>query len=127
MSTRFVIKSANTILYCRRWSETVAFYQNVLNLPITYRSDWFIEFEVTAGAYVSVANERRATLKSSLGQGLTLTFQVEDIDAAWQHLHQGGAASGPIKNHAWGARVFHFFDPEGHRLEIWAPPQPETT
>ena len=126
MSTRFVIKSANTILYCRRWSETVAFYQNVLNLPITYRSDWFIEFKVTAGAYISVADERRATLKSNLGQGLTLTFQVEDIDAAWQHLYQGGAVPGPIKDHAWGARVFYFFDPEGHRLELWSPPPPET-
>jgi lactoylglutathione lyase len=26
--------------------------------------------------------------------------------------------------HAWGARVFYVFDPEGHRIEVW---QPETT
>ena len=24
-----------------------------------------------------------------------------------------------IQEHPWDARVFHLFDPEGHRIEIW--------
>lgn len=123
MTNSFPIKSTNTILYCRRWAETVAFYKNDLKFPVNYASEWFVEFAVTPGAYISVADEQRATVKSSFGGGLTLTFQVEDIETAWQQLHERGVELGPLKNHVWGARVFYFFDPEGHRLEMWSRPK----
>jgi catechol 2,3-dioxygenase-like lactoylglutathione lyase family enzyme len=120
MAQQFSIKNANTILYCQRWQETVAFYQNYLQLPITFASDWFVEFELTGGARLSIANEAHATIKSSHGAGITLTFQVESADETWQQLHQQGVALEQVKDHAWGARVFYFYDPEGHRLEIWS-------
>jgi catechol 2,3-dioxygenase-like lactoylglutathione lyase family enzyme len=121
MNHNFSLKSTNTILYCQRWQETVDFYQNQLQLPVTFASDWFVEFQLTGTAHLSVADERRATIKSSGGAGLTLTLQVDDADQAWQMLRQQGLTLGPLKDHAWGARVFYFFDPEGHRLEIWSP------
>ena len=120
MANQISIKSANTILYCRRWQETVAFYQNYLQLSITFASDWFVEFELTGGARLSIADEARATIKSSRGAGITLTFQVDNADDTWQQLHHQGVALEQVKDHAWGARVFYFYDPEGHRLEIWS-------
>ncbi len=72
-------------------------------------------------ARLSVADERRATIKSSAGAGLTLTFQVPEIQAAWQWLDAQGAKPGPLRRHAWGAQVFYLYDPEGHRLEFWSP------
>ncbi len=114
------IKSMNTILYCRRWPETVSFYRDILQLGISFASDWFIEFRVNETAFLSVADERRASIKSSAGAGLTITWQVDDIDAAWRYLHSQGAEPGPIKTHAWGDQVFYFYDPEGHRLELWS-------
>ncbi len=114
-------KSANTILYCQKWAETVAFYQHRLGLPVTYASDWFVEFKLTEGAYLSVADEARATVKSSSGAGLTVTLQVNDAQQAWQQLHNRGLVPDPVRQHAWGAHVFYFYDPEGHRLEIWSP------
>jgi uncharacterized glyoxalase superfamily protein PhnB len=116
----FSLKSTNTILYCRRWQETVDFYRDKLQFPITFASDWFVEFQLAGAAHLSVADERRATVKSSGGAGITLTFQVDDADQAWQALSQQGLTLGPLKDHAWGARVFYFFDPEGHRLEVWS-------
>ena len=113
-------KSANTILYCQRWRETVEFYQNDLKLPVTFASDWFVEFQLDGAAHLSVANEKRASIKSSQGAGITLTLQVESADETWAYLHQQGLNLKPVKNHAWGARVFYFYDPEGHRLEIWS-------
>src|SRR4051794_31270024 len=86
MSNQFEFQTVNTILYCQRWQETVDFYQQCLNLPINFASDWFVEFSLTATARLSVADERRATIKSSTGTGLTLTFQVENIQKAWQNL-----------------------------------------
>ena len=115
-----MIKTANTILYCQRWQETVDFYRHTLALPVTFESDWFVEFRLTETAHVSVADERRARIKSSAGAGLTLTLQVDDIHATRQWLAQAGVNPGPIEAHAWGAAVCYFYDPEGHRLEIWS-------
>lgn len=120
MANQLSVKGANTIIYCQKWSETVDFYQNCLRLPVVYTSDWFVEFYLGGTAYLSVANENRATIKSSRGAGLTLTLQVDSADETWQILTENGVTVGPLKNHAWGARVFYFFDPEGYRLEIWS-------
>ena len=121
MLGKLLFKTTNTILYCEKWSKTVAFYQNDLGLPITFASDWFVEFQLTETAHISIANEQRATIKSSGGAGITLTLQVESADETWQHLHDKGLTLEPVRDHAWGARVFYLFDPEGHRLEFWSP------
>ncbi len=96
------------------------FYRDYLKLPITYASDWFVEFRLVGAAHLSIADEQRATVKSSGGRGITLTFQVENADKTWQDLRQRGSILTPVKEHPWGARHFYFYDPEGHRLEIWS-------
>ncbi len=114
------IRIVNTILYCHRWQETVSFYRDILAFPVTFENDWFVEFEVSAHARLSVANELRATVKSARGQGLTLTFQVDDADATWHNLMASGVSMGKIAVHPWGGRAFFMFDPEGNRLEVWS-------
>ncbi len=121
MKSSLAFKTVNTILYCQQWPETVAFYQHQLQLPITFASDWFVEFELGVTARLSVADERRAKIKSSRGAGLTLALQVGNADEAWLDLAARGLDLEPVKDHTWGARVFYFYDPEGHRLEIWSP------
>lgn len=121
MTDRFTAVAANTILYCRNWSATVEFYRDRLALPVTFANDWFIEFRLTAGAFVSVADERRARVNSGGGAGITLALQVTDADAVWQQLQQAGVQPEPVRDHPWGARAFYLFDPEGHRLEVWSP------
>jgi catechol 2,3-dioxygenase-like lactoylglutathione lyase family enzyme len=120
MNERLFLISTNTILYCRHWQATVDFYRYRLQLPVTFTSDWFVEFQLTATTHLSIADERRARVKSSAGQGVTLTWQVEDIEQAWQTLSARRLTPGPIKEHPWGAWVFYFYDPEGHRLELWS-------
>ncbi|MFQ5715384.1 MAG: VOC family protein [Candidatus Scalinduaceae bacterium] len=120
MKEIFPLKNANTILYCKKWQETVDFYQNRLKLPVNFASDWFVEFKLTETAHLSIADECRATIKSSGGAGIMLTLQVESITEAWQYLHNNGLTIKPIREHPWGAHVFYFLDPEGHRLEVWS-------
>lgn len=115
------ITACNTILYCCNWKETVSFYRDILALPVNFASDWFVEFQISSTAYLSVADEQRTTIKSSRGQGITLTFRVESVHEAWENLSARGVKLGPVQDHTWGARVFYFYDPEGHRLEIWSP------
>jgi catechol 2,3-dioxygenase-like lactoylglutathione lyase family enzyme len=113
-------QTATTILYCQQWHETVNFYRDHLSLPVTFTSDWFVEFALTSSARLSIADERRATIKSSHGAGITLTFQVEDADALWTEFYNAGLAPTPCRTHAWGARTFYLRDPEGNRLEVWS-------
>jgi catechol 2,3-dioxygenase-like lactoylglutathione lyase family enzyme len=111
---------ANTILYCRRWPETVSFYRNGLALPVVHATDFLVEFQLTPDSFVSVADAGRATIDSAGGIGLTLAWQVEDVAAVHRGLEAKGITVGPLQVR-WGARVFYFHDPEGHRIEIWSP------
>ena len=123
MTDTFSPKKANTILYCKKWQETVDFYKHRLGLPITFESDWFIEFKLTETARISIADERRASIKSSAGAGITLALQVEDATETWKYLCDSGLEIDQVREHPWGAYVFYFSDPEGHRIEVWSPKQ----
>lgn len=113
--------TTNTILYCRRWRETVAFYRDRLGLPISFESDWLIEFQASKTGYLSVADERRARMRSASGAGVTITLRVKSAEDTRTRLQAAGVDVGPVQSHPWGARLFRFRDPEGHRLEVWSP------
>lgn len=115
------VQRTNTILYCQKWAETVAFYRDVFAFRISHQTDWFIEFEVTPdAAYLSIADEQRASVKSVSGQGITLSWQVGDLQAIYQLLAGRGVELGPIRE-KWDASLCYLHDPEGHRIELWQP------
>lgn len=115
------IKTANTILYCRKWKETVAFYKEQLRLQVTTAREWFVEFKLNEASRLSIADEARASIDSNGGKGITITMEVDDIETTHLYLTEAGLNPTPIKDHAWGARVIHIYDPEGNRLEFWTP------
>ena len=110
---------ANTILYCKEWEETVQFYRDRLGLPVLLATEWFVELGLGPASRLSIADERRASIKTCGGAGITLALQVEDIDSVRTNAETLGLKPTAIKRHPWNARVFYMFDPEGHRLEIW--------
>ena len=114
------IEVANTILYCDRWQACVEFYGAGLGLSECFRRDWFVEFELTKTARLSVADASRANVGSSGGRGLTITLRVTDICAARAELVARGLSPGEIRAHPWNAELFHVFDPDGNRVEYWA-------
>jgi len=113
------IKSTNTILYCKKWSETLAFYKSGLKLPVTISNDWFVEFELNVAARLSVANEARTSIKSNHGSGITIGLQVEDVETIRSQLIEAELSPTEIKE-VWGAKVIYIHDPEGNRIEFWA-------
>ncbi|MCF8036734.1 MAG: VOC family protein [Desulfobacteraceae bacterium] len=119
-------KTANTILYCRQWEQAVAFYRDRLSLPVNFSNDWFVEFRLTDGSRISIADETRASVKSCGGKGITLALEVEDIDSVRADMEKSGIGPTDIRDHPWGARVFYFYDPEGHRIEIWQAQRPSS-
>ena len=115
------IKTANTILYCRKWKAMVVFYKAQLQLPVTTSCDWFTEFRLNEASRLSIADAARTSIDTNDGKGITITLEVDDIEATYLYLEEAGVNPTPIKDHAWGARVIHIYDPEGNRLEFWSP------
>jgi catechol 2,3-dioxygenase-like lactoylglutathione lyase family enzyme len=113
------IKAANTILYCKKWEETVAFYRDGLKLLVISSTDWFVEFKLNESARLSVANEARATIKTGEGKGVTISLQVPDIEEIHAELVENGFSPTPVKE-IWGSRAIYVHDPEGNRLEFWS-------
>ncbi len=113
------IRSTNTILYCQKWKEMVAFYRTGLKLPITASTEWFVEFELTGTSRLSVADESRASIKSGDGKGITIGLQVVDVMATRAELKEAGLNPTEVKE-VWGAKAFYLFDPEGNRIEVWS-------
>lgn len=113
------LQRSNTILYCRHWMETVHFYKKQLGLPVAFENDWFVEFQLTDTSFLSIANSTRATISDVQGQGVTLTWQVMDLEKTREQLEMRGIATTPIQR-KWGALACYCHAPEGHRLEFWA-------
>ena len=114
------IGRTNTILYCHQWIETVTFYRNTFDFPVSYQTDWFVEFQLTTHAYLSIADESRASIQSVGGQGITLSWQVPQLQEMHTALLKQGTLVSSIRK-KWGAYLFYLHDPEGHRIELWQP------
>ena len=113
------IKAVNTILYCKKWQETVTFYKDGLKLLAISSNNWFVEFKLNEMSRLSVADEVRASIKSGDGRGITISLQVSDIEQTRSELMEAGIISTPIKE-VWGSKAIYVRDPEGNRLEFWA-------
>ncbi len=113
------ISTSNTILYCKKWKETVHFYSTGLNLTTLTAREWFVEFQLTDSARLSIANTARASIKSNNGKGVTISLKVEDIHASHTAFTKKRLNPTPIRP-LWGSQVFYLHDPEGNRLEFWS-------
>ena len=56
-----------------------------MGLDVSFESDWFVEFQVGT-SFLSIADAARATVGESRGQGITLSSEVPDIEAARNEL-----------------------------------------
>lgn len=113
------VRRSNTIFYCSAWHESVAFYRDRLGLEQTFENDWFVEFRLTDGSALSIADSARTTIDPAGGAGMTLSLEVaDDIDALREALESKGLAPGEMIVR-FGSRVFDVWDPEGHRIEFW--------
>ena len=115
------IRISNIVLYCDRFADTLAFYRKALELEETHTTHWFVEFRIAGPSRLSLADRKHTKRKAAAGDGITLTFKVQDVEAARRELLEKGFSPDPIRRHPWGAKLFYLKDPEGHPLEFWEP------
>jgi catechol 2,3-dioxygenase-like lactoylglutathione lyase family enzyme len=104
----------------RKWAECLAFYRDVLGFRIIDEKRGFVEFEVTPESRIGLIDKgNRGQGTDSVQRGLVLSFCVDDLERARDHLCSHWPGTSDIKEHPWGARIVELKDPEGRRIEFW--------
>ncbi len=113
------IDVVNTILYCRHWSESVAFYRDDLKFEVNFSNEWFVEFRLNAAACLSVVDASRAWVGPSSGEGVMVSLKVDNLVDVYLEMESLGLDPTSVEE-VWGSDVFSIFDPEGVRIEFWS-------
>ena len=59
------------------------------------------------------------------GDGVTLNFKVDDVDAEHERLTDAGLSTVmPLEDHPWGDRGFSIVDPIGNSVYIYSDREP---
>ncbi|HEY4386901.1 MAG TPA: VOC family protein [Ktedonobacteraceae bacterium] len=109
----------------------VGFWRDVMQLSLTYYDEkiGYASFDTGGStlaiygrdAFASLVGEEPAPLLES--RQMYLSFQVDDLDATYARLVEGGATPVvPPRNYpALRARQAHLNDPDGRLIEIYSP------
>lgn len=111
---------AITFLYYRDLPAAMAFYENILGLPLAIDQGWCKIYRLCPGAHIGLVDEARGMNKWAAVKPVQICLRVADVDG-WYAYAQSQALDGLSKlfeNDALGIRAFVFNDPEGYQIEI---------
>lgn len=120
----------NPIPFVRDITLSKTFYQETLGLTILEDFGSFVLFETGFAIHEGRALEQtvwRQMCDDDEPYGrknLLLYFEEEDIDRAFETIAPHVELIHPIERQEWGQRVFRFYDPDGHAIEIGEPQNP---
>jgi lactoylglutathione lyase len=105
----------------------VAFYRDVVGLPVGLETVEEVYAEIKAGD-ATLGLYRRDLMQNVLGErasvgapgSVVLVLAVDDVNMEYELLTAAGAdaVTRPHDQDAWGLRVCHFRDPDGHVFEL---------
>lgn len=116
--------------------EVVRFWRDVMQLSLTYYDEkiGYAAFDTGGSALAIYGREAFDALVGESGPQLAgrqmyLSFQVDDLDATYARLIEGGATSvvPPRDYPALRARQAHVNDPDGRLIEIYCPLRSDDT
>lgn len=128
------MKLANFRLLVKDFPESLAFWRDILMLPMTFGDETMgyayfdtgsagIELMSRAGFTASLSEAMLASRPD--GNPAVIVFRVDDVDATYDDLVKRGATAvaEPVDRPNWQARTAHFSDPDGYLVEIYSPLQ----
>ena len=121
-----------------RFDDTVAFYRDVLGIPIRADAGVYVAFDAGGFELGIYGRSAMADIVPSLprdpeanSDGMLINLEVDDLDATLAGLRARGV---DFENEAhdqpnWGMRVIHMRDPEGNLIELYErlPPNTQAT
>ena len=108
-------------IYVQELRVSIAFYRDVLGLPLLDQGEEWAHFDSGAGTLLELFTGGRSTqaAKTPDQQSIVLGLRVDDLDRALAELHQRGVQFIPEGAGEFaGTRWAHFSDIEGNRLEV---------
>ncbi|MGQ2952839.1 MAG: VOC family protein [Agrobacterium sp.] len=121
------MRFVNPIPFVRDIDRSKAFYRDRLSLQILRDFGNFVLFE--GGFTIHEGRSLEETvwqtpsgMEEPYGRrNLLLYFEHADVDAAFQNIAPYVELIHPVQRQAWGQRVFRFYDPDGHAIEVGEP------
>ncbi len=121
------MRFVNPIPFVRDIDRSKAFYRDRLGLKIAEDFGNFVLFETGFAIH-----EGRALAETVWGtssgaeesygrRNLLLYFEHADVDAAFQNIAPHVELIHPLERQTWGQKVFRFYDPDGHAIEVGEP------
>lgn len=114
---------AITFFYYRDLQAAMAFYEDILGLPLAIDQGWCKIYRICPGAHVGLVDETRGMNKWAAVKPVQLCIRVPQVDD-WYAYAQAKSLDNLSKlfvNEALGIRAFVFTDPEGYQIEIQSP------
>ena len=110
------------------FDDTVAFYRDVLGIPIRADAGVYVAFDAGGFELGIYGREKMAGIVGSMSQepsatndGLLINLEVEDLEATMSTLSARGVTfeTEAHDQPEWGMRVVHLRDPEGNLIELY--------
>lgn len=117
----------NPIPFVRDIGRSREFYEKRLGLKVVEDAGSFVLFETGFAIHDGAALEQTVwgnASETSVAYGrrnLLLYFEHDEVDAAFESIAPHVELIHPVERQAWGQRVFRFYDPDGHAVEIGEP------
>jgi lactoylglutathione lyase len=118
-----LVKRLNVVyLYVRDLDRSLAFYRDVLGIPIerdAHNPDW-AEARFPDGMRFALHPWHEGVPEIGSGS-VMIDFEVEDLDEALARLREAGVEVGEPLREPWGS-VCSLIDPDGYRIDLFQPP-----
>lgn len=109
---------------------TKAFYINNFRFTVSFDADWYchlqssedpnVNIAILTGDHETIPSEGRGTIS-----GLILNFEVENVDAEFQHIKKAGLPIlKTLTDESFGQRHFITCDPNGVLIDVIKPIPP---
>ena len=104
-----------------------AFYRDVLRLEIREDHGSFVLFEGGFALHEGQSLERTVWKQAAAApdaygcRNLLLYFETDDLDDEFARIAPQVELIHPIERQPWGQRVFRFYDPDRHAVEVGEP------
>jgi lactoylglutathione lyase len=116
-------------LFVQDMDQAIAFYSHVLGFEALRREEGYASlrngtFILGLGLIAKLPAESggyftRSRLQSARGLGVEIVLEVDDVQAAYEHVQScGHPIEGPLQKRNWGLTDFRIVDPDGYYLRI---------
>jgi len=126
------MRFVNPILFVSEISASKDFYNNTLGLAIQEDHGQFVLFEFGfaihdgKSLYETVWKDTTTHNSTYGANNLLLYFDDDNIDQLYSRISSKVQLIHGIERQAWGQRVFRFYDPDFHTIEIGEPQMKNT-